>query len=60
MKITEVKTAEVRGHGYSLFVKVYTDEGLTGLTQIERFIPMETIEPILHGGTDGVGGRPHQ
>ncbi|MDP6776132.1 MAG: mandelate racemase/muconate lactonizing enzyme family protein [Candidatus Latescibacteria bacterium] len=31
MKITEVKTAEVRGHGYSLFVKVYTDEGLTGV-----------------------------
>ena len=31
MKITDVKTAEVRGHGYSLYVKVFTDEGLVGV-----------------------------
>jgi len=31
MKITDLKTAEVAGHGYSLFVKVFTDEGLVGL-----------------------------
>ncbi|MBI4553739.1 MAG: mandelate racemase/muconate lactonizing enzyme family protein [Candidatus Latescibacteria bacterium] len=30
MKITDIRTAEVRGHGYSLFVRVYTDEGITG------------------------------
>ncbi|MDA0747509.1 MAG: mandelate racemase/muconate lactonizing enzyme family protein [bacterium] len=41
MKITGVKTAEVRGHGYSLFVKVQTDEGLEGVGE------------CIHGG-DGV------
>ena len=30
MKITDIKTAEVRGHGYSCYVRVFTDEGLTG------------------------------
>src|SRR5215210_4981764 len=30
MKITDIKTAEVHGHGYSLYVRVYTDEGVTG------------------------------
>ncbi len=30
MKITDVRTAEVRGHGYSTYVRVYTDEGLEG------------------------------
>ena len=30
MRITDIKTAEVRGHGYSTYVRVYTDEGLTG------------------------------
>lgn len=30
MKITDIRTAEVRGHGYSTYVRVYTDEGLTG------------------------------
>jgi L-alanine-DL-glutamate epimerase-like enolase superfamily enzyme len=30
MKITDIKTAEVHGHGYSLYVRVYTDEGITG------------------------------
>jgi galactonate dehydratase len=30
MKITDIKTAEVMGHGYSCYVRVYTDEGLTG------------------------------
>lgn len=31
MRITDLKTAEVAGHGYSCFVKVFTDEGLVGL-----------------------------
>ena len=30
MKITDIKTAEVRGHGYSCYVRVFTDEGVTG------------------------------
>ncbi len=30
MKITDIRTCEVRGHGYSTYVRVYTDEGLTG------------------------------
>src|SRR5262249_39910195 len=30
MKITDIRTAEVKGHGYSTYVRVYTDEGLIG------------------------------
>ena len=30
MKITDIKTAEVRGHGYSTYVRIFTDEGITG------------------------------
>ena len=30
MKITDVRTAEIKGHGYSTYVRVYTDEGLIG------------------------------
>jgi len=30
MRVTDIRTAEVRGHGYSTYVRVYTDEGLTG------------------------------
>ncbi|HET6384862.1 MAG TPA: mandelate racemase/muconate lactonizing enzyme family protein, partial [Armatimonadota bacterium] len=30
MKITDVRTAEIKGHGYSTYVRVYTDEGLVG------------------------------
>lgn len=30
MKITDIRTAEVHGHGYSTYVRIYTDEGLTG------------------------------
>lgn len=30
MKITDIQTAEVEGHGFSTYVRVYTDEGLTG------------------------------
>src|SRR5690242_11508404 len=30
MKITDVRTAQVRGHGYSTYVRVYTDEGVIG------------------------------
>jgi len=30
MKITDIQSIEVMGHGYSTYVRVYTDEGLTG------------------------------
>ena len=30
MKITAIKTGEVKGHGYSCFVRVYTNVGLVG------------------------------
>jgi galactonate dehydratase len=30
MKITDIQTIEVSGHGYSTYVRVYTDDGLTG------------------------------
>ena len=30
MKITDIRTAEIKGHGYSTYVRVYTDEGLIG------------------------------
>ena len=30
MKITDVRTAEIRGHGYSTYVRIYTDEGVIG------------------------------
>jgi galactonate dehydratase len=30
MKITDIQTIEVMGHGYSTYVRIYTDEGLTG------------------------------
>jgi galactonate dehydratase len=31
MKISEIRTAEVRGHGYSCFVRISTDAGLVGM-----------------------------
>lgn len=30
LKITDIRTAQVRGHGYQLHVRVYTDQGLYG------------------------------
>jgi L-alanine-DL-glutamate epimerase-like enolase superfamily enzyme len=30
VKITDVRTAEIAGHGYSTYVRIYTDEGLIG------------------------------
>lgn len=30
MKITDIQTTDVGGHGFSTYVRVYTDEGLTG------------------------------
>src|SRR3954447_24642291 len=30
VKITDVRTAEIKGHGYSTYVRIYTDEGLIG------------------------------
>lgn len=30
MRITDIRTAEVKGHGYSTYVRIYTDEGVIG------------------------------
>lgn len=30
MKITEIRTGEVRGHGWTCFVRITTDTGITG------------------------------
>ena len=30
MKVTDIRTAEIKGHGYSTYVRVYTDEGIIG------------------------------
>ena len=30
MKITDVLTAEIKGHGYSTYVRIFTDEGIVG------------------------------
>lgn len=30
MKITDIRTAEITGHGYSTYVRIYTDAGLIG------------------------------
>lgn len=30
MKITDIRTAEITGHGFSTYVRIYTDEGLIG------------------------------
>ena len=30
MQITDIRTAEITGHGYSTYVRIYTDEGLIG------------------------------
>ena len=30
LKITDIRTAEIRGHGYQLHVRVYTDQGVWG------------------------------
>src|SRR6476619_6768934 len=30
LKITEIRTAEVRVHGYQVHVRVYTDQGIIG------------------------------
>lgn len=42
MKITDIRTAEVHGHGYSMFVRVYTDEGVVGTGE------------CIHGGEGAV------
>jgi L-alanine-DL-glutamate epimerase-like enolase superfamily enzyme len=30
LKITDVRTTEIKGHGYSTYVRIYTDEGVIG------------------------------
>jgi len=41
MKITEIRTGEVFGHGYSCYVRIYTDTGIVGTGE------------CIHGG-DGI------
>ena len=43
MKITEIRTGEVFGHGYSCYVRIYTDKGITGTGE------------CIHGG-NGIQG----
>ena len=42
MKITAIKTAATSGHGMHLWVRVETDEGITGLGE------------CVHGGTQAI------
>jgi galactonate dehydratase len=30
LKVTDIRTAEIKGHGYSTYVRIFTDEGLIG------------------------------
>ena len=45
LKITEVRTAEVRVHGYQVHVRVYTDQGIIG-------------QPLFARCRYGICGRP--
>jgi galactonate dehydratase len=47
MKITDIRTAEIKGHGYSTYVRVYTDEGLSG--NGECIHGTDGCAPIVHG-----------
>ena len=47
LKITDVRTAEVRGHGYQVHVRVYTDQGIVG--QGESTDAASGNVPIVHG-----------
>jgi galactonate dehydratase len=47
MRITDIRTAEIKGHGYSTYVRVYTDEGLVG--NGECIHGTEGCPQIVHG-----------
>ncbi len=47
LKITEVRTAEVRVHGYQVHVRVYTDQGIIG--QGETTDASEGNVPLIRG-----------
>jgi galactonate dehydratase len=47
VKITDIRTAEIRGHGYSTYVRIYTDEGLVG--NGECIHGTEGCPQIVHG-----------
>src|SRR6266542_6351383 len=54
MKITAVKTAATLGHGMHLWVKVETDEGITGLGEcvhggVQAIAIIHTLRPKLIG-----------
>ena len=46
LKITEVRTAEVRVHGYQVHVRVYTDQGIVG--QGETTDAAQGNVPLIH------------
>src|SRR6187549_23826 len=47
LKITEIRTAEVRVHGYQVHVRVYTDQGVVG--QGESTDAASGNVPIIQG-----------
>jgi galactonate dehydratase len=47
VKITDIRTAEVRGHGYSTYVRVFTDAGVVG--NGECIHGSEGCARIVHG-----------
>ena len=47
MKITDVKTAVIRGVGPAVFVKVLTDEGIAGLGECYPSAPASAIQDIV-------------
>src|SRR4029453_10196261 len=54
MKITAIKTAATRGHGMHLWVRVETDEGITGLGEgvhggVQAIAIIQALAPKLIG-----------
>jgi galactonate dehydratase len=47
LKITDIRTAEVRVHGYQVHVRVYTDQGIVG--QGEATDAIQGGVPLIHG-----------
>ncbi|MBI4891170.1 MAG: mandelate racemase/muconate lactonizing enzyme family protein [Acidobacteria bacterium] len=55
LKITDIRTAEVRGHGYQVHVRVYTDQGIYG--QGEATDSAAGAVPIIAGFRRMLMGR---
>ena len=54
LKITEIRTAEVRVHGYQVHVRVYTDQGIVG--QGETTDAAEGNVPLIRSFRAHAGG----